>query len=454
MNLTGGYDLTSSTKLAGGLSYDRNTQNSSFINDPLVTLPLPAASLNGLVVNKHADMKLTNQTTRDLVLSAGMKYDERDNRTPSYTFPGFASIAGDPWAALVNTPMSNRKSQLELGGNYRLDKRQSVRLSYEHEKVKRWCNNALANNAQSSDPLAPAGYYTNNTCAQSPASNENRISANYKLKATDEVIFTAGYAYARRLAAISSFYNPMQTSADGFENLGFMAFFDASRTEHLVKAGINWQASERVDVGLNGRLITDKYDATLGVQKGQTWGLNLDAAYAYSPKGSVSAFMTLQRRQRDLSSSADHSPLAASTNLWSNHLNDDSNTVGIAAKQKGLMDGKLVLAGSLSYSLSKTGYSTQTQNCLDPLVCGTSDVNSGALPIIRNEMLRLKVSGIYDVDKASKVALGYRFQRQKTNDYYYSAYQTGYTDVGVMPTNQLAPSYTVNLVTATYIYTF
>jgi MtrB/PioB family decaheme-associated outer membrane protein len=454
LNLTGGYDFTSTTKLAGGLSYDRNTQNSSFINDPLVTAPLPATSLNGLVVNTHADMKLTNQTAKDLVLSAGMKYDERDNRTPSYTFPGFASIAGDPWAALVNTPMSNRKVQLELGGNYRLDKRQSVHLAYEHENVRRWCNNALANAAQSSDPLAPAGYYMNSTCAQSPESKENRLAANYKLKATDDVILNASYGYARRLATISTFYNPMQTSADGFENLGFMAFFDASRTEQMLKAGISWQASDRVNVGLNGRYIDDKYDATLGVQKGQSWGLNLDAAYAYSPNGSVSAYLTTQRRQRDLSSSADHSPTAASTNLWSNTLTDDNNTVGITAKQKGLMGGKLVLAGNLSYSLSKTAYSTQTGNCLDPLVCSTPDVNSGALPDIRNEMLRLKVTGMYDVDKSSKVALGYRFQRLKTNDYYYSAYQTGYTDVGVLPTNQLAPSYTVNIVTATYIYSF
>ena len=462
INLTGGYDFTSATKLAGGLSYDRNTQNSSFINDPLAVTPLPATSLNGLVVNTHADMKLTNQTAKDLVLSAGMKYDERDNRTPSYTFPGFASIAGDPWGAVVNTPMSNRKVQLELGGNYRLDKKQSVHVAYEYEKVKRWCNNALANSAQSSDAPGVAGggdpalltYNAAGTCAQSPESNENRLSANYKLKATDDVIFNASYAYARRLAAVSTFYNPMQTSLDGFENRGFMAFFDASRTENLLKAGANWQASDSLNLGLNGRFMTDKYDATLGVQKGQTWGLNLDAAYAYSQNGSVTAYMSVQRRQRDLSSSADHAPLAASTNLWSNHLTDDSNTVGITAKQKGLMGGKLVLAGNLSYSLSKTGYSTETLNCLDPTVCGTTDVNSGALPVIRNEMLRLKVAGIYDVDKASKVALGYRFQRQKSNDYYYSAYQTGYTDVGVLPTNQLAPSYTVNLVTATYIYTF
>jgi MtrB/PioB family decaheme-associated outer membrane protein len=389
-----------------------------------------------------------------LALSAGVKYDERDNRTASYTYPGFNSIAGDAWGALVNTPMSNKKYLLNLDGNYRLDKQQTIRLGYEYEVIKRWCNNALANNAQSSDPLSNLSYYTTASCVQSPESKENKLSANYKLKASDDVIFNAGYTFAKRKATVNSFYNPMQTSADGFENLGFMAYFDASRTEQILKAGVNWQANDKLNVGLTGRYLDDKYDATLGVQKGYTWGLNLDATYGYSHDGSISAYLNTQRRQRDLLSGADHSPLAASTNLWTNQLTDDNNTIGLTAKQKGLMGGKLALTGNLSYSLGKTVYSTQTPNCLDPLVCGTSDVNSGALPDIRNEILRLRVTGTYDVDKASKVALGYRFQRQRTNDYYYSAYQTGYTDVGVLPSNQLAPNYTLNVVTATYIYNF
>jgi MtrB/PioB family decaheme-associated outer membrane protein len=113
LNLSGGYDFTSATRLAGGLSYGRNTQNSSFINDPLMLSALPQASLNGLVVTTHADLKLTTQTTKELALSAGLKYDERDNRTPSNTYETFGTIGGDIVGAAVNTPMSNKKTQLE-----------------------------------------------------------------------------------------------------------------------------------------------------------------------------------------------------------------------------------------------------------------------------------------------------------------------------------------------------
>jgi len=453
LNLLGGYDFTSTTKLSGGLSYSRNTQNSSFITDPLLISPLPQASLNGLVVNTHADVKLTNQTTKDLALSVGLKYDERDNRTPSNTYASFYSIAGDAWGAVVNTPMSNKNIQFEIDGDYRIDKKQSIRLAYEYDKVRRWCNNALANSFQSTDPLANLSYYTNATCVQSPESNENKLSTSYKLKASDEVIFKASYAYARRVAAISTFYNPMQTSADGFENLGFMAFFDASRTEQSINAGVDWQASDKLSMGLSGRYTDDKYDATLGVQDGQTWSLNLDAAYDYSQNGTVSAYLSTQWRQRNLSSGADPAPvLPASTNIWTNQLTDESNTVGIKAKQKGLMGGRLELVGDLSYSLGKTAYSTQTQNC-DPLVCVPS-LSSGALPDIKNEILGLKFTGNYHIDKVRKVAFGYRFQKQISNDYYYTAYQTGYTDPGVLPTNQQSPNYTINIVSVAYVYSF
>jgi MtrB/PioB family decaheme-associated outer membrane protein len=478
LNFSGGYDFSATTKLAGGLSYGRNTQHSSYISDPLYYdqgIPgaptLPRSSLDGRVITTHADLKLTNQTTRDLALSAGFKYDERDNRTPSDTYGPFTSIAGDPWGTVVNAPVSNRKSLLELAASYRIDKAQSLRFAYEYENIKRWCNNALANNAISSDTAA-AGYNTTAACVQVGENKENKLSGNYKLKAGNNLTFNAGYVYAKRRADLnSSYYNPMQTSGDGYQNLGYVGYFDASRKEQIVKAGVNWQASDKVNVGLNGRYVEDKYDATLGVQKGHAWSLNLDAAYAYSDKGSVSAYLSAQRRQRDLLSSADHSPSAvgavATDSLWSNRLDDDTDTLGINFKQKGLLGGKLELSGDLSYSLAKTRYSTNASSCTfvvpaDTVYTGcfgeflTVDpsVITGDLPTIKNETTRLKLTGTYQLDKASKVALTYLYKKLKSEDYFYGAYQFGNNTPDVLPTNQQAPSYSVNLFGVSYIYSF
>jgi MtrB/PioB family decaheme-associated outer membrane protein len=462
LNLNGGYAFTPATKLAGGLSYGRNTQNDSFVNDPnqmQANGVLPQSSLNGLVVTRHADLKLTSQTTKELMLIAGFKFNERDNRTAANTY-NFIDL-GDKTRTSVSTPMSNKKTQLELAGDYRIDKAQSVHLGYEYESIKRWCNDALSNNSRST--TAVAGYYTTASCVQSPDSKENKLVANYKLKASSEVSLNAGYAYSRRVADInSSFYNPMQSNAEGYEFAGYMAFFDASRTEQLAKAGIKWQASEKLDVGLNGRYVNDHYDSTLGVQTGHRWSANLDATYNYSDEGTVSAYATMQRRERNLLSGAAGGVPAASAlvvpvNTFNNRLTDDDYTLGVKAVHKGMLKGKLDVIADLNYSLGRSLYSTDINYLPNMNTCaaiGTGGQTCGQLPAIRNALLQLKVSGDYKVDKASKVVVGYLHQRLRSNDYYYNGYQLGYTPTGLMPTNEQAPSYSVNYVFAAYNFSF
>lgn len=457
LNLTGGYALSPTTKLAGGLSYGRNTQDDSYSSSGFMQAGgLPQTSLNALVVNTHADLKLTNQTSRNLVMSAGLKYNERDNRTASSIYK-FLDLGGGA-ATSVNTPMSNSKAQMELAGDYRIDQNHRLHLGYEYEDVKRWCNNALANSTQGA--LAT---YISSSCVQIPESRESKIVAGYKLKAGEAVNFNAGYSYAKRNADVNpTFYNPMQAIApDGYENFGYRAFFDASRTEQLVKAGVNWQANDKLSLGLNGRYVDDKFDdSPLGVQNGNAWSTNLDATYSYSENGVVSGYLSVQSRQRDMLSGGTRSTLTMATKLWTNQLKDENNTLGVALTQKGLMAGKLQLSGDLSYSVGKTGYSTQVPysiatTAIPTLTCSdTQNLTCGSTPDIKTEVVTLKLTGIYQLDKASKVALGYMFQKQNSNDYYYNGYQNGYTPSGLLPTNEQAPNYSVNVVTVSYIYNF
>jgi MtrB/PioB family decaheme-associated outer membrane protein len=470
LNLTGGYTISPATKLAGGVSYGRNTQNESYPFAmmqvvPGVTgntaLPMgggnpPQSSLNGLVYSTHADLKLTNQTSQDLLLSAGVKYNQRDNQTASNTY-NFIDLGGKNRTS-VNTPMSNSKTQMELAGDYRLSQSNRLHLGYEYEDVRRWCNNALANNTVG---VPPAGYVTStSSCVQIPESTENKLVASYRLKAGEAVNFNAGYSYAQRKADVNpSFYNPMQALAEGYENVGYRAFFDASRTEQLLKAGVNWQANDKLSLGLSARYLDDNYgDSPLGVQKGNSWSTNLDATYGYSENGVVSAYLSVQNRQRDLLSGAYRYTVPVTNPLFSNHLDDQENAIGIAIRQKGLMAGKLELAGDLAYSVGTTAYTTQVPYFVPTAFAATcsssASLTCGSTPDIKNETLTLKISGIYQLDKASKIAVGYLYQKQNSSDYYYNFYQTGYTSSGNLPTNEQAPNYAVNVVSVSYLYNF
>ena len=464
LNLTGGYNFSSTTKLVGGFSYGRNTQNDSYVNtNQMQAGGLPQSSLNGLVIITHGDLKLTNQTTKDLTLNVGLKYNERDNQTAANIYK-FNDLGGGAETA-VSTPMSNSKLQFDLAGDYRIDRRQNLNLGYEFERVRRWCDSALSNNAQGPGPGGPSAaasaYYTAASCAQVPETQENKLLGNYKFKATDNISMNLGYAYANRTATVnSSFYNPMQAKNEGYELPGYIAYFDAARTEQMVKAGLNWQATEKLNVSFSGRYTYDNYDdSTLGVQNGTTWSANLDGTYSMAEKSSVSAYLSIQRRQRDLLNAAwNHSTstyFAPLTQTWSNNLNNDDYTAGLNIKQGGLMGGKLNLAGDLTYSLGQSTYSTAlnytSASCTTP---SNSGYSCGTLPDISSRLLQLKLTGDYALDKVSKIVMGFIYQRLDSNDYYYNAYQMGYTALSMMPTNQQPPSYSASTVFAVYNYSF
>jgi MtrB/PioB family decaheme-associated outer membrane protein len=496
LNLTAGYQLAATTKLTGGISYGRNTQNDPFVVDPGVMLtPLTQSSLNGLVVTTHADLKLTDQTIKDLALSAGIKYDKNDDRTSSniYNFNSLAATTATA-AHYPNTPLSFKKTQLEVAGDYRLTKSQQIRLALNHDDIKRWCNQYAAGvgpfTLNINAYVAGVNNYPAGTnCVVATATKEDKLTANYKLKATDAINLNVGYAYGRRktdsdpnaiAAFISTFGNPNPALAaatlirgmNAGDYRGFYPFFDASRKQQMGKAGINWQATEKFSVGLGGRYTNDKYDSLYGVQKGNSASLNLDATYSYSETGLVSAYMTRQQRQRDMTS-LQRSPFlaaAAATNTavaipsgatFTNTLKDNDATFGVTVKQGGLMSDKLELAGDWSYSQGRTLYGTQlnyfttTLAAGGSLTCAAAPISScGDLPAIRNSMYQFKLTGTYQVDKTSQVALGYVYRRLSSTDYFYNGYQYGFTGNTLLPTNQQPDSYSVNLVAATYTYNF
>jgi MtrB/PioB family decaheme-associated outer membrane protein len=493
LNLTGGYNFTSATKLVGGLSYGRNTQNDAYSVSGLMAPGFSLSSLDGLIVSTHADVKLTNQASKDLELSASLKYNERDNQTASnayqfYTINSAATV--NQIQTSVNAPMSNSKTQFDLGGDYRIDKNQKINLSYGYEEIKRWCSGVVyplvTPTTTSTAPVVgnPTGFvpYTATGCAEVPDSKENKIAATYKLKATDALNFNAGYGYADRIADINPlFYNPMQTTGtaaqgavgSGYEIPGFMAYMDASRKEQILKGGVNWQANEKLSLGFNGRYTFDKYDSTYGVQNGNSWSLNLDATYASNENSSFSAYATTQNKSRDLTNlqSLTATVTNGTTNTalkpvlqvpaggtWTNKLNENDMTLGLGAKQDGLMGGKLDLTGDLTYSLDKTSYGTQLNYAsvdFNGNTCYSAFyMTCGDLPDIKSEMLQLKFTGSYKVDKVSKIKVGYMFQHLISNDYLYNAYQYGSTPTTLLPTNQQAPTYSTNVVSVSFIHTF
>jgi hypothetical protein len=259
---------------------------------------------------------------------------------------------------------------------------------------------------------------------------------------------------------------------------GFYPFFDASRKQQMLKGGVNWQTNEKLALGLSAKVTDDKYDSQYGVKAGNSWSLNADADYSYSENGSFSFYLTQEHKQRDMTD-LQKSPTIQVSNAglatqngasatavgvppgatWSDKQKDDDTTIGLGVKQNGLMGGKFDLTSDLSYTMGRTGYSTvfnyATTTSVGGLTCASIYILScGNLPTIKNDVIQLKLTGKYKVSKSSEIKVGYLYQQMRSTDYYYNGLQTGFTSNTMLPTNQQAPNYRVNVIAASYSYLF
>jgi MtrB/PioB family decaheme-associated outer membrane protein len=479
-NLNGGYDFSAKTKLTSNISFGQNTQNQGFggtydagmitpsLNSTLKSAyVLPSSSMNGLVNSTHADVKVTDQSIKDLNLSATAKYDQRDNLTQSNIY-NFSSLGGTS-GLYPNTPMSNKQVQVALAGDYRLTKDQKLNLTLGNNNIDRWCNQYGATNTLGGNA---ANYPTGTNCANASSSNENVANLTYKIKATEDLNLKATAGYSNRKTqwnqqALASFVDTNINGgsyAPGYNGgniVGFQPFFEASRKQFLGKASASWQATDKLDLTLGGKYTSDLYpDSTYGVQNGNSWSLNLDSTYAYAEDGAISAYATQQNQFRSLTNLN-----SLSTGSWNNTLGTKTTTLGLGIKQAGLVDGKLTLTGDATMSFANSQYGTQigypiaasTSNGV-AVAAGCSSPSSvytcGLLPGIQNNLAIIKLGGSYQLDKNSKIGLMYWYQHLYSNDYFYNAYQYGSTPTAVMPTNQSNPSYNVNVFAVNYTYSF
>ncbi len=484
LNVAGGYDFSKQTKLTSNVSVGQNTQNQSYAYDAqMMQSPSPTASMNGIVNTTHADLKITDQTLKDLVLTAAAKYDNRDNLSQSNMYSQYGVNGTNGYVA--NAPMSIKQAQLLLSGAYKFTKDQRADLSLTQNNINRWCNQYGTTSTTNIVNSTGTGFLNTSNCTSATASQENKIDANYKIKATEDVNIKFGGGYSDRktqwdASALTEMPGPTssQTStAPGYNGgnfNGFMPFFEASRKQYFGKASANWQATEDLGFNLGGKYTNDTYpDSTYGVQNGYSWSLNLDAAYAYSQEGSLTAYATQQNSQRTLNNyyytPASTSPTAARPAYgggWSNNLATTGTTLGLGIKQAGLMEGKLTFTGDATMSFASSAYNTSvfytplSGNSANPATAtqnpctASANMTCGGLPRIVNNMAVIKLGGVYQIDKSSRFGLQYWFQRLYSNDYYYNAYQAGTNPTSVMPTQMTNPSYNVNVISANYTYTF
>lgn len=477
LRLSGGWHFTPETQLVGGYTYGRNTQNMAFGGyEPLeigtsmtnMGLPLPENSLNGLVINQHANWSLTNRASRDLTLSAGMIYSKRDNQTPVELFQFQAPDSGPSgdWFSLYNAPMSNSKLDTNVAADWRFASSQRLHVSAQDEKIERWCDSSVLNGLTVE---GATGTGTSQGCAAVPESREDTVAAEYFLRHGDNLNFHTGVSYANRTATLNQYYyNPITAAtSDESDKAGWVAFFDASRKEEKLKLGASWMPTSAFTLSLDGSFANDQYDAsTLGMQNGHNATINLEGDYQLSATATTTVYATWQSMTSANLSQGTVKGFTAPNNTfnWVTGMKDEALTFGATFRKSGLLADKLTLSADISYSLDTTSTNTSigaggaaAATAAEATACtatGTAGYGCGSVPDIKTGITRLDLNGTYQLNKKSSIKVGYLFARFSSTDYMFLAEQMGYTATGVLPWNEQNPSLTQNAMYIQYMYAF
>ncbi|MDP1535714.1 MAG: MtrB/PioB family decaheme-associated outer membrane protein [Burkholderiales bacterium] len=452
INASGGYVVSPTTRLAGNLSLGRMTQNESFL--PYSTGgSMPAtASLNGKVNTTHASLKLTSRLMPALNLTAGYKYDDRDNKTPvnQYNYITADRDAGGTGSATNalrrwNTPTSSTSHKAYADLEYQLAKATKLKLGYDYHKVS----------------------HTHEPTTQDV---EQTVKAEVKQKFTDTASGGLAYSYSDRNAdayrgdaPLAATYTPgylaTLVGASGktypwLEAPPLRKYFLDDRKRDKLRMYASVAPTDSLDLHFGLDYRQDKHpeaDAGFGLSKVNSWAANFDASQRFTSAITGHVFATLEEYSTDQKganittaaiATAAETNTVADASRWTVSIRDRIFTLGLGLRVK--PSGKYEWGGDLIHASSNGATS----------FAAGSAVSNGPLPDLITRRNRLELFGRYQVQKDLSIKLQYIYERYHSTDWGYDSPLTLTSSANVVGTNQASPKYEAHVIGISALYRF
>lgn len=495
VSASGGYTFSKETRLTGNLSLGRMTQNDTFLpyitSGALVsTLPaslyvlpgLPVTSLNGKVDTTHLDVKLHTKLAHDAALTAGYKYDDRDNKTPinQYFYLPADNNSATSYANNAtssnrrsNTPLSKTQQQLYADVDYELSKATKLKFGYDYDKI-------------------------THTYEPTTGDSEHTIKAEVKHNFSDTASGGLAYAYSDRNAdtyngalplystyqigyiaslcvAPNTFVNPLTgavvactgvASATSTATMPFLdtpgleKFFLTDRKRDKLRAYANVSPSEKLDLQFGASYYKERYPAAqagFGLAKATGWSANLDANWAATEAVSGLFFASFEDYSTDQNghngASSAVVPVITTLDRQNNTAAFDPLTGTTTRTDRSLTLGlgfKVKQNDSLDWGANFTHANT---------VGSTSFNNLGArltilpVPDAVSRLNRLELFGKYKVQKDLTLNVRYAHENYSSTDWAWDG-QTYTSSTTFIGTGMASPDYTVNVIGASLTYSF
>ncbi len=276
------------------------------------------------------------------------------------------------------------------------------------------------------------------------------------------------------------------------ELVGMRRYYVADRNRSKVRSSLAWLASDALTLQAGVDYHKDDYPtSTYGLQHVRTWAVNLDGSYALGDHVSADLFYTFE----DLASGAAGNTYTANSNAasvngftalsgnscdsytslqqrnnnnkldpcldWSTDMTDKVHTIGFGLTGK---SGKLELAlngvVSQARSTNNVGGGNWANNPLalpraPAATVAAFYIPASALPTVTTNTAELRLKAGYAIKKGQSLRVLYTYLLMTSTDWMYEGTQIGLgTPSGVLPTNEQAFNYGVNVIGVSYMISF
>jgi MtrB/PioB family decaheme-associated outer membrane protein len=275
---------------------------------------------------------------------------------------------------------------------------------------------------------------------------------------------------------------------------GMRRYYVADRNRDKVRGSLSWQPTDALSFQGGVDLNRDTYPSSVyGLQDAKSWALNIDGSYAVGADLSATASYTYEN-MRALTAGNSYTANSNAVSLtngqpgvvglagngcdgfvtlqqrnnnnkldpclnWSAGMLDRVSTAGVGLRKKaGLLD----LTGNAIVSRARwdnnvTG-GNWANNILDgpgaaPTSIAAFFIAAQPVPTITTNTGELRLSGRFNIDKLQSIQVAYSYLRMTSDDSAYEGMQFGSVST-VLPTNEQAFKYAVNVFGVSYILTF
>lgn len=437
----GGVQLTDTTRLVTNLSYSQYLQDEGFlpyaVNNNTLTSSLPRDSLDGRIATTVANMELTSKPVSRFDVKTRYRFTNRRNDTPVSEFIYIMTDEGaqDPNVSNQarrrrNVPYSYQENLASADVGYELTPRAKLTTGYEFRAFER----THSERAKNIDNTVHVGV-------------RGRIADGLNGSAKVSRMWRDGSTYSPQGSLVHT-NSPTWARANPYDNHPWLRkFYEADVVRDRVQAGVTYNPTEALTLGLTGGVSVDEYVRTqLGLTDVVGTNVTLDVNYVLSPDFWINSFYTYERRVTDQAGQnpAATNALTDTNRLWFVNIADDAHTAGIGSRWQAREGLALLFDYTFVWTVMEVDPTRREGSTATPAASSFPDITS------KSHVISARAE--YDLTDQVVLGLGYAIEMYRSKDWALDYNPNSY--VNVLNMGETSPNYDAHLIMATTRYKF